>query len=158
VQIKIVQGNLEHMADCIEAHKYSQLGEIYYHPDEEMAELLIDGFNKGEIYVALDKDRNCLGFIWIALSGTFYGFPYCRILAVKKEYRGKGVGTALLNYYQKMGFAKSGRLFILVSDFNKGARKLYERLGFIQVGTIPDLFKKGISELILAKFRPEDES
>ncbi len=158
VQINIVQGNIEYLPDCIEAHKYSELGEIYHHPDEEMAEMLTDGFYKGEIYVALDEDGNCLGFIWIALYGAFYGFPYCRILAVKKRYRGKGVGTALLNHYEKMGFARAGRLFILVSDFNERARKLYERLGFVQVGTIPDLFKKGIKEFVMVRYRPEEES
>jgi len=41
----------------------------------------------------------------------------------------------------------------LVSDFNRGAKKLYEKLGFVHVGVIPDLFKDGVSEIILAKHR-----
>jgi len=156
MEIRIVTGNVEYLSDCIEAYQYSELGEVYCHTEEQLKSFLTEGFDKGEIFVALDETNKCLGYIWITLKGTFYGFPYCRNLAVKKDYRGRGVGTALLKYYDKIGFENSTRLFILVSDFNHRAKKLYERVGYKQVGLIPDFFKDGVSEFILVKFRPED--
>lgn len=157
MEIQIVTGTVEHLADCKEACRYSELGEVYNHSDEEFNAFLTEGFDRGEIFVALDAAGNCLGYIWITLKGSFYGFPYCRNLAVKREFRGRGVGTALLKYYDEIGFASSARLFILVSDFNHRARKLYESRGFRQVGLIPDLFKAGVAEYVLVKYRPEEE-
>lgn len=156
--IKIVPGSVEYLSECIDALRNSELGEVYYHPEDELRVGFTDGFIKGEIFVALDEANKCLGYIWIALSGAFYGFPYCRSIAVKKDQRRRGIATALLNYYEKIGFENSNRLFILVSDFNHDAQGLYEKLGYMKVGVIPDLFKKGVSEHILVKFGSEDKS
>lgn len=156
MDLRIVTGTFKHLKDCKEALRDSKLGQAYYVSDELLTSVLTEGFNKREIFVALDESNQFLGHIWIALKGAFYDFPYCRSLAVKKEYRGQGVGTALLRYYEQVGFTTATRLFILVSDFNQKAKKLYERLGYIQVGLIPNLFKNGIAEHILVKFGPED--
>jgi len=53
-----------------------------------------------------------------------------------------------------MGFTNATRIFILVSDFNQQAQQLYKRLGYINVGLIPNLFKEEVSEYILVKFKP----
>ncbi len=153
MELRITLGTAEHLADCKEAYKDSELGEAFFSSDEFLASDMTEGLSKGELFVALDENNHCLGYIWIALRGAFYDYPYCRSLAVKKEYRGIGVGTALLKYYEKIGFAGSTRLFILVSDFNLRAKKLYERLGYKQVGFIPNFFKDGVSEYILVKYR-----
>jgi len=157
LELRILPGTVEHLSDCIEALRNSELGEVYYHPEDELRVGFTEGFSKGEIFVALDEGNNCLGYIWIALSGAFYGFPYCRNIAIKKNWRGRGIGSALLRYYEKVGFENSNRLFILVSDFNHDAPKLYERLGYEHVGVIPNLFKMGVSENILVKFGSEDD-
>ncbi|MFZ5644895.1 MAG: GNAT family N-acetyltransferase [Bacillota bacterium] len=151
MEIRIVSGTIDHLPDCKEALRNSQLGEVYYTSDEILTSRLAEGMTKGEIHVALDENNQCLGYIWIALRGAFYDFPYCRSLAVRKDCRGRGVGTALLEYYEKVGFAKAARIFMLVSDFNERARKLYESLGYRQVGLMPDLFKEGVAEFILMK-------
>lgn len=157
MEVRILPGTVEHLSDCIEALRNSDLGEVYFHPEDELRAGFSEGFSNGEIFVALDESNRCLGYIWVALRGAFYGFPYCRNIAVKKNWRGKGIGTALLKYYEKMGFKDSNRLFILVSDFNIEAKKLYERLGYKPVGVIPNLFKTGVSEQILVKFGSEDD-
>jgi ribosomal protein S18 acetylase RimI-like enzyme len=153
MEIRIVTGNFEHLYDCIEAYQCSELGEVYSHTAEELTSFMTQGFGKGEIFVALDETNKCLGYIWITMNGAFYGFPYCMSLAVKKDFRGRGIGTALLKYYDKIGFENSTRLFILVSDFNYRAKKFYERAGYKQVGQIPDFFKDGVSEFILVKYK-----
>lgn len=157
MNISIISGTLEHLQACKDAYANSKLGQVYSSPDDLLNSRLAEGINKGEIFVAVDDDDQCLGFIWIDLKGAF-NRPYCKILAVKQQYRGQGIGTALLNYYEKVGFANATRIFILVSDFNQGAQQLYQRLGYINVGLIPNLFKEGVSEHILMKFKPEDDT
>ncbi len=52
-------------------------------------------------------------------------------LFVLKEYRNKGIGTALISdamaYLKSIGFEKVG---LLVNYWNENARKLFEQLGF----------------------------
>ncbi len=40
-----------------------------------------------------------------------------------------------------------------MSEFNKKAQLLYGKLGYKKVGKIPDLFKKGVAEIILIKYQ-----
>jgi ribosomal protein S18 acetylase RimI-like enzyme len=74
------------------------------------------------------------------------------VIAVKREYRSKGIGKALLRKFEKIGFEKANRVFLLVSDFNEKAQSFYTKLGYKKVGQIPDLFKKGVAEKILVKY------
>lgn len=151
MELKIVPGTSKYLNDCKEAYRNSELGEAYSPSDDALSFRLLEGIAKKELYVAINDGDRFMGYIWIAQRGAFYDFPYCAGLAVRKEYRGRGVGTALLRHYEKVGFEYSARIFILVSDFNLRARKLYERLGYKQVGMIPDLLKEGIAEYILMK-------
>lgn len=61
---------------------------------------------------------------------------------VAADARGKGVGTALcrfaLDWARERGFA--GMQFNAVAASNVGAVKVYERLGFSVVGTVPGAF------------------
>lgn len=152
---KIIIGTTKHLSDCKEALANSELGEVYYSSEEVITAFLTEGITQQQIYVAVDESGNCLGYIWIVLKGAFYKFPYCRSLAVKEEYRGSGVGSALLKHYERIGFAASDRIFIMASDFNTGAKRLYETKGFIKVGLVPDLFENGVAENILVKYKPK---
>jgi ribosomal protein S18 acetylase RimI-like enzyme len=59
------------------------------------------------------------------------GSWYVNVLAAYPEHRGRGHGSALLSLAEKCA-AESGktRLSIIVSDANRGARRLYERAGY----------------------------
>lgn len=58
-------------------------------------------------------------------------------LVVAPEFRGQGIGRRMLLEVLRIGFAGLGlhRLSLGVFDFNLGARKLYEDLGFVLEGT-----------------------
>src|SRR6185437_16635571 len=53
-------------------------------------------------------------------------------IALLPEYRGRGIGTALLRELLAEAAADGKRLSIHV-ELNNPARRLYERLGFVQV-------------------------
>ncbi len=63
---------------------------------------------------------------------------YINILATFPEHRGKGYGTELLRMAEtRARNAGLGRMSLIVSDANVGARRLYERHGFGELATRP---------------------
>ena len=63
-------------------------------------------------------------------SGTWY----VHVLAASAEYRGRGLGSALLAVADDLAAsARKSGLSLIVSDTNSGARKLYERCGYREV-------------------------
>ena len=103
-----------------------------------------------EQYVAHDGDR-LAGILILNLKGSFVG--YIQTVCAAPEYRGKGVGTALVAFAEERIFRDCRNVFICVSDFNPGARRLYERLGYRLVGELTDYLVAGHSELLLRKTR-----
>ena len=63
------------------------------------------------------------------------------------------MGTALVAFAEERIFREHRNVFICVSDFNPGARRLYERLGYRLVGELTDYIVAGHSELLLRKTR-----
>lgn len=60
-------------------------------------------------------------------EGTYYIF----VAAVFPDYRGQGIGTAMLNLAQSLAReAGAARLTIMAESFNVGAHRLYLRHGF----------------------------
>ena len=57
----------------------------------------------------------------------------------------------MIEFYESMGFEKSDKVFLLVSEFNTDAKRLYERLGYVEVGKIPDLYQKDTAEYFMMK-------
>ena len=103
-----------------------------------------------ERYVACEGDR-LAGLLVLSLKGAFVG--YIQTVCAAPEYRGKGVGTALVTFAEERIFRDHRNVFICVSDFNPGARRLYERLGYRLIGELVDYVVAGRSELLLRKTR-----
>ena len=151
LQIIIVKGTMEHLVACTETLIDSEIGAVYFPSVEKAQAFLQQGLTKEEIFVAIDEHGDCVGYIWFTLEGAFYRFPYLLNIAVKKDLRGRGIGKKLLALFEERGFAKASRLFLLVSDFNAGAKRLYQAIGYKEVGVIPDLIKQGVAEHIMMK-------
>ena len=151
LEIVIVKGTMKHLNGCTEALAHSEIGAAYFPTAQEAEAFLQQGLTKEEIFVAIDEHGNCVGYIWFTLKGTFYRFPYLLNIAVRKDLRGRGIGKKLLALFEEKGFAKSSRLFLLVSDFNAAAKRLYQAIGYKEVGVIPNLIKQGVAEHIMMK-------
>jgi ribosomal-protein-alanine N-acetyltransferase len=102
-----------------------------------------------EVYVATLGHDVVAGFIVIAMTGPFVG--YIQTVCVAPEYRGQGLGSELMAFAEERIFSETPNVFICVSSFNRRAHDLYLRLGYRQVGELPDFIVSGHSELILRK-------
>lgn len=101
-----------------------------------------------ELYVARADDR-VTGFVLVTMKGQFPG--YIASICVAPNARGTGLGTRLVAYAEARIHRESPNVFICVSSFNDGARRLYERLGFEFVGTLRDYIVEGHDELLYRK-------
>jgi ribosomal protein S18 acetylase RimI-like enzyme len=104
-----------------------------------------------ELFVARERGVRA-GFILIHPYG-FAGSPYIASIAVAEGTRGRGIGTQLIAFAERL---MAGRrfIFLLVSSFNRRAQELYNRLGYRRVGEIPDYVVEGHSEILLCKKLP----
>ena len=101
-----------------------------------------------EVHTVTDGGK-IAGFAILQLSGSFSG--YIQTICVSEEFRGRGIGSALLRYCEERILTISPNIFICVSSFNTRARKLYESYGFSLVGVLDNFIKEGFSELLLRK-------
>jgi ribosomal protein S18 acetylase RimI-like enzyme len=104
--------------------------------------------NEKTIYTLTAAD-SIQGFIILQQSGTFKG--YIQTICIKPEERGKGYGTALLQFAEALIFQYSPNIFICVSNFNNKALALYQKFGFEIVGQLPNFVKEGFTEILCRK-------
>ena len=92
------------------------------------------------------------GFAWVIERGGFDRSAYLRLIAVSADAQGGGVGRALMDDIERRILAGSD-LVLLVTESNTAARGFYERLGYTQVGCMPDYVQVGVNECIYFKPR-----
>src|SRR5688572_13104762 len=97
------------------------------------------------MFVALQELENLVPGTW-----------YVNVLAVRPAFRGQGLGTKLLALAEDRARADGRRgLSVITSDDNVGARRLYERCGYIRLATRPmvkeDWENAGQEWILLAK-------
>ncbi len=111
------------------------MGDYPPHQGEKQLEIIeaLEKHPTAEVFFARDNSEYVgLATIFTNLS-TFYIKPYFYIhdVVVLNEYRGKGIGQALLsnliNEAEKRGYCK---LTLEVREDNPGAQKVYKNLGF----------------------------
>lgn len=89
------------------------------------------------------------GFLVLDLNGPLGG--YIQTIGVAPEMRGRGVGSAALRWAEKRIFKKHRNVLLCVSSFNRGALRLYRRLGYEVVGRLRDYVVAGHDEILLRK-------
>jgi ribosomal protein S18 acetylase RimI-like enzyme len=154
MEVTITKADKKYLDDCKIALLNSRLGQEYFASEEKTISALTEGMTRGEMFVAINEKDECLGFLWYIAEGAFHSFPYLHIIAIKEEFRGLGVGKKLLSFFEKIVFVDHSKTFLVVGDFNPDAKRLYENLGYRQVGAIPNLYKVGVTEYLMMKEKP----
>ena len=113
---------------------------------EASRKLLADA-SKERYIATIGSER--AGFLILNMAGAFSG--YIQTICVAPERRGSGVGTRLMRFAEERVFRDSPNVFLCVSSFNTGARRLYERLGYVPVGELADFLTTGHAELLMRK-------
>lgn len=142
-----------HLEACVEALVRSELGRRYFSREGSARSAIEEAFSREEIQVAVDESGECAGFMQAIPNGIFHSFPYLHLLAVRENRRNGGVGRALMDAFEEEALRMRGKAFLVVADFNPDAKRFYERLGYVEVGAIPNLYRDGISEHLMMKVR-----
>lgn len=108
----------------------------------------------GDLLLVADLDepegRAC-GLAWCLRRGMFGRSAYLRILGVRGELAGRGLGAVLLDRAEAELSEATDTLFLLVSDFNAEAQRFYERQGYVRVGALPAYVLPDVTELLYCK-------
>jgi [ribosomal protein S18]-alanine N-acetyltransferase len=115
--------------------------------DYEASLALLERLDR-EAWVAV-TDGAVAGFVVLVMAGAFTG--YIQTVCVAAARRGSGIGTRLVRHAEERIFRESPNVFLCVSSFNPGARRLYERLGYTLVGELTDYLVAGHSEWLYRK-------
>lgn len=76
---------------------------------------------------------------------------YLELIALFPNQQGQGLGTAILQWLEQETQAHANNLWVLVSAFNKSARRFYFQYGFREIGPIEALVSTHSTELLLRK-------
>lgn len=98
------------------------------------------GRNGDHALIATDSDGKKIGAVWIRLfkdMAKVYGFvdeqtPILS-MAISHDYRGKGIGTKLMNEMCKLASNHQYKAISLSVDPSNPALRLYERFGFKKI-------------------------
>jgi [ribosomal protein S18]-alanine N-acetyltransferase len=101
-----------------------------------------------EVYIARDQS-GLAGFLILCMSGAFVG--YIQTVCIAPDRRGQGLGSRLVQFAERRILRESPNVFMCVSSFNRDACRLYERLGYREVGELTDYLVSGHSEILLRK-------
>jgi ribosomal protein S18 acetylase RimI-like enzyme len=77
--------------------------------------------------------------------------PYLHLIGLLPPFHGLGVGSRVLDWMEAEAQGRYRNLWLCVSEFNDGARRLYERHGFALAGRLDSLVFDGLTELLMRK-------
>jgi ribosomal protein S18 acetylase RimI-like enzyme len=103
------------------------------------------------LLIADCDSEKATGFAWCIIGGAFGRSTYLRLIGIRPDLTGMGIGAVLLAAVEKIAVKAGDDLFLLVSDFNESAQRFYRRQGYEQVGAIPGYVLRDVTELIFRK-------
>lgn len=137
---------------CADIIAGTDIGRNYFPTRELLTDAIAAAAERHELHAAVD-DAEVAGVLWFQMRGMFDTFPYLHIIAVDEARRGRGVGSLLMDHFEKT--ARDGRLrtkvFLLSAADNAAAHAFYERRGYQKICEIKGLFRKGITEQLYMK-------
>ena len=119
-----------------ELAEYERLSHEVVATEDLLRESLFGERRGAEVLVACFKGAPAGFALFFHSFSTFLGQPgiYLEDLYVKPEFRGKGIGRALLTHLARLAKERGcGRLEWSVLDWNKRAIKLYKGIGAVPI-------------------------
>jgi GNAT superfamily N-acetyltransferase len=123
----------------------------YGRTPEALERALAAAHGRGERLLVADDGGAIRGLAWFLTEGTLAVGGYLRLIAMLPGAEGKGAGAALLAAFEAETAKASRHAFLLVSDFNEGAVRFYERHGWVRAGALPGLVLPDVAELLYWK-------
>ncbi len=77
--------------------------------------------------------------------------PYLHLIGLLPPFHGLAIGSRALDWMDAEARGRYRNLWLCVSEFNDGARRLYERHGFALAGRLDSLVFDGMTELLMRK-------
>jgi GNAT superfamily N-acetyltransferase len=112
--------------------EYERLGHAVVATERDLRETLFGPKPSAEVILAR-AGQEAVGFaVWFSTYSTFLARPglYVEDVFVCPEWRGRGIGRALLTYLARVAVARNyGRMEWSVLDWNEPAIRFYRRLG-----------------------------
>jgi len=79
--------------------------------------------------------------------------PYLELLALLPPFQGRGIGSAVLGWFEQEGIRLGARnLWVCASSFNTNGLRFYRRHGYQPAATLTGLVADGYDEILLRKF------
>lgn len=103
---------------------------------------------RGVVRLKAVRDQQMVGFIAGDVR-RMEGIAWIATLAVLPEYRGRGIGAALLQSCEAQ--IPVNRIRLCVRPSNDVAIRLYERFGYLKVGEWTRYYQDGESALVMEK-------
>ena len=94
-------------------------------------------------FVAVDENNTIVGTYYIKKNQPGLGSHICNCgYIVAEEARGKGIASAMCVHSQREAISRGFQAmqYNLVVSSNEGAVRLWKRLGFEVIGTVPEAF------------------
>ncbi len=118
---------------------------------ESARQRLATGLAQGAAILAAGQPGAPLGFIWYVEKGAFARSGYIMLIGVDPNQQGQGIGDVLMDEAERLLAQTVKEVFLLVSDFNAGAQRFYQRRGYVQSGALPGYVLPDVAELIYRK-------
>ncbi|MHA1134143.1 MAG: GNAT family N-acetyltransferase [Alphaproteobacteria bacterium] len=83
----------------------------------------------------------------LRLEAQAPGSWYVNVLTTFQEFRGQGIGRALLEVAEKRAYAAgASTMSIIVGSWNEGAERLYQRAGYERIASEPAILPAGFPQ------------
>jgi ribosomal protein S18 acetylase RimI-like enzyme len=105
---------------------------------------------RGVIRLKAVSDKQMVGFVAGDVK-RMEGVAWIATIGVLPEYRGRGIGAALLQACEDQ--VPVSRIRLCVRPSNDGAIRLYERFGYTKVGEWTKYYEDGESALVMEKLK-----
>ena len=120
----------------------------YKFPAETLSAFLANE-RDGRYRFLVSEGNETAGIVIVTVPWLFG--PYLHFLGLLPSFQDKGIGTEVMTWFEAEALGHFRNLWICVSDFNKGAVRFYERLGYLHAARLDGLVVDGRSEILLRK-------